>query len=93
MTVLGGMGTLYGPMVGAGVYIGFEDVLSSYTDQWQLVLGTIFVAFVIFLPRGLVSFPDRLVGGRAPRASVRDEPTDRDEAEPLTEQADREVNE
>jgi branched-chain amino acid transport system permease protein len=93
MTVLGGMGTLYGPMAGAGVYIGFEDVLSSYTDQWQLVLGSVFVAFVIFLPRGLVSFPDRLVGGRAPRPGVADEPADRDETEPLAEQADREVNE
>jgi branched-chain amino acid transport system permease protein len=70
MTVLGGMGTLYGPMVGAGVYIGFEDLLSSYTDQWQLVLGTIFVAFVILLPRGLVSLPDRLRSARGPRAGA-----------------------
>jgi branched-chain amino acid transport system permease protein len=92
MTVLGGMGTLYGPMVGAGVYIGFEDLLSSYTDQWQLVLGTIFVAFVIFLPRGLVSFPDQLVGART-RSGVGEEPADRDETEPLADGADREVNE
>ena len=76
MTVLGGMGTLYGPMVGAGVYIGFEDVLSSYTDQWQLVLGALFVAFVIFLPRGLVSLPGRLaaLGGRRAGASEETEP-------------------
>ncbi|MFT4921355.1 MAG: branched-chain amino acid transport system permease protein [Haloarculaceae archaeon] len=57
MTVLGGMGTLFGPMVGAGVYIGFKDLISSYLAQWQLVLGIIFVLFVIFLPRGLVSVP------------------------------------
>ncbi|ADQ69344.1 branched-chain amino acid ABC-type transport system, permease component [Halogeometricum borinquense DSM 11551] len=57
MTVLGGMGTLYGPMLGAGVFVAFEDILSSYIDQWQLVIGTLFVLFVIFVPRGLVSLP------------------------------------
>ena len=57
MTVLGGMGTLYGPMIGAGVFVGFEDVLSSHIEQWRLVVGTLFVLFVIFVPRGLVSLP------------------------------------
>ncbi|WP_135828224.1 ABC transporter permease [Halorussus halobius] len=87
MTVLGGMGTLYGPMVGAGVFVGFEDVLSSYTDQWQAVLGLVFVVFVIALPRGLVSLPRRLseLAGDRSAAGGPD-----DEAEPL---ADREVNE
>jgi branched-chain amino acid transport system permease protein len=89
MTVLGGMGTLYGPMVGAGVYIGFEDLLSSYTGHWQFWLGLVFVAFVIFLPRGLVSLPRKLreVGGRASGSS---DAGSGEEAEPL---ADREVNE
>jgi len=45
MTLLGGMGTLFGPMIGAGVFIGAEDVLSSYTEQWRMVIGTIFVLF------------------------------------------------
>jgi branched-chain amino acid transport system permease protein len=91
MTVLGGMGTLYGPMVGAGVYIGFEEVLSSYTDQWQFFLGALFVIFVIALPRGLVSLPDKLVeaGGSAGAGGGRGDATG-DEAEPL---AEREVNE
>jgi branched-chain amino acid transport system permease protein len=57
MTVLGGMGTLYGPMIGAGVYVGFADFLSSYLEQWRMVLGAVFVLFVIFIPRGLVSLP------------------------------------
>ena len=93
MTVLGGMGTLYGPMVGAGVYIGFEDVLSSYTGHWQFWLGTIFVFFVIFLPRGLVSLPAKLssVGGSGAGAGG-ETPERPEEAEPLAE-PDREVNE
>lgn len=57
MTVLGGMGTLYGPMIGAGVYVGFADFLSAYLEQWRMVLGAVFVLFVIFLPRGLISLP------------------------------------
>ncbi|WP_135854334.1 ABC transporter permease [Halorussus salinus] len=96
MTVLGGMGTLYGPMVGAGVYIGFEEVLSSYTDQWQFFLGLVFVIFVIALPRGLVSLPEKLagLGGRpGAGADAGAGPSARDDDEPLAERADREVNE
>ncbi|MFC4451455.1 ABC transporter permease [Halorussus aquaticus] len=86
MTVLGGMGTLYGPMVGSGVYIGFEDLLSSYTDQWQFFLGLVFVIFVIALPRGLVSLPEKLLEAAGGRTGARE---GRGEDEPLAE----EVNE
>ncbi|WP_141654132.1 branched-chain amino acid ABC transporter permease, partial [Haloparvum sedimenti] len=61
MTLVGGMGTLIGPMLGAGFFVGAEDVLSSYTEQWRLVIGTIFVLFVLFVPRGLVSLPSMVV--------------------------------
>ncbi len=64
--LFGGMGTLYGPMLGAGVFVAFEDILSSYIDQWQLVIGTLFVLFVIFVPRGLVSLPTLV----APRLEI-----------------------
>jgi branched-chain amino acid transport system permease protein len=57
MTLLGGMGTLFGPMIGAGVFIGGEDILATYTEQWRMVIGSVFVLFVIFVPRGLVSIP------------------------------------
>ncbi len=57
MTLLGGMGTLFGPMIGAGVFIGAEDVLSSHTEQWRMIIGAVFVVFVLFVPRGLVSVP------------------------------------
>ncbi|MFC7235767.1 ABC transporter permease [Halosegnis marinus] len=71
MTLVGGMGTLYGPMVGAGLIIAVEDVLASVTDQWRLVVGTVFILFVIFVPRGLVSLPSlvadrRRAGGGPP---------------------------
>jgi len=57
MTLLGGMGTLFGPMLGAGLFIGAEEFLSSYTEQWRMVLGAVFVVFVLFVPRGVVSIP------------------------------------
>ena len=60
MVILGGMGTLYGPIIGATVFFGLEEILTDFTPRWRLVLGTIFVLFVIFLPRGLVSLPARL---------------------------------
>ncbi|WP_101295607.1 ABC transporter permease [Halegenticoccus soli] len=62
MTILGGMGTLYGPMLGAGVYLVSKELLLGITEQWQGVLGLIFVLFVIFVPRGLVSLPGLLAG-------------------------------
>jgi branched-chain amino acid transport system permease protein len=52
MTLLGGMGTLWGPMVGAALVVLVEDVFSA---NWKLVLGTVYVVVVIFAPRGLAS--------------------------------------
>jgi branched-chain amino acid transport system permease protein len=62
MTLLGGAGTFFGPFVGAGVFLVLEDVLSVFTESWQLVIGAVFVGFVLFLPRGIWgTVVDRLV--------------------------------
>ena len=53
MTLLGGAGTFFGPFVGAGTYLVLEDRLSVLTESWPLVIGLIFMAFVLFLPRGI----------------------------------------
>ncbi len=69
MSVIGGLGTLFGPMLGAGIVLYLENVLSAVTGQWQLILGLIFIAFVIFLPGGVVDGFQRLwraVAGRRP---------------------------
>ena len=60
MSVIGGFGTLIGPMIGAGIVLYLENVLSAVTDQWHLILGVIFMSFVIFLPGGVMSVPERL---------------------------------
>ncbi|MFW5918056.1 MAG: ABC transporter permease [Haloferacaceae archaeon] len=76
MVILGGMGTLYGPIVGSFSFFTLEHFLSGFTDRWRLVLGSIFVLFVIFLPRGLVSLPELLEaylpGGPRPEPTPED---------------------
>lgn len=52
MTLLGGMGTLWGPMLGAAVVIIVEDI---FAGNWQIVLGFVYVIVVIFAPKGLAS--------------------------------------
>ena len=53
MIVLGGVGTLYGPLIGATLVVAIEHVLSTYVERWHTVLGVIFIAAVIFAPQGL----------------------------------------
>jgi branched-chain amino acid transport system permease protein len=53
MTLLGGMGSFFGPFVGALVFLVLEDVLSLWTAHWQLFVGALFIVFVLFLPRGI----------------------------------------
>ena len=53
MTLLGGAGTFFGPFVGAGTFLVLEDLIAARTESWPLVIGLIFMAFVLFLPRGI----------------------------------------
>ncbi len=53
MALLGGMGTFFGPFVGAAAFLLLEDVLTVLTQHWQLFLGAIFVIFVLFFPKGI----------------------------------------
>jgi branched-chain amino acid transport system permease protein len=61
MVITGGIGTLIGPIVGAGVFILVQEILSSYTEHWMIFTGAIFVLMVIFLPGGLVGTARRLL--------------------------------
>jgi branched-chain amino acid transport system permease protein len=53
MTLLGGAGTFFGPFVGAATFLVLEDRLAVFTESWPLVIGAIFMAFVLFLPKGI----------------------------------------
>ena len=56
-TAIGGAGTLFGPLVGAAVWLFLSDLLQTTLNlgaSWKLVLGVIFVLLVCFLRRGLI---------------------------------------
>jgi branched-chain amino acid transport system permease protein len=53
MTLLGGAGTFFGPFVGAATFLILADRLSLVIEAWPIVIGVIFMAFVLFLPRGI----------------------------------------
>ena len=54
MVVLGGAGTLAGPVVGATIIVVVKMVASSWIDRWSTLLGLIFIASVMLLPQGIV---------------------------------------
>jgi branched-chain amino acid transport system permease protein len=56
-TAIGGVGTLFGPLIGAAVWLSLRDFLQSTLGlgaAWKLVLGVVFVLLVCFLRRGLI---------------------------------------
>ncbi|MCP4565479.1 MAG: branched-chain amino acid ABC transporter permease [Bosea sp.] len=53
MTLLGGAGSFFGPFVGALAFLLMEDVVSLWTSHWQIVVGSVFILFVLFLPKGI----------------------------------------
>ncbi|MCE7505723.1 branched-chain amino acid ABC transporter permease [Polynucleobacter sp. IMCC30063] len=53
MSILGGMGTFFGPFIGAAVMLYLEDVITNFTTHWMLVVGLIFMFFVLFFPQGI----------------------------------------
>jgi len=53
MVIMGGMGTLVGPVFGAAVFLLLEEVLSKWTEHWMIVLGPLLILIVLFAKRGL----------------------------------------
>ncbi|OLC33481.1 MAG: branched-chain amino acid ABC transporter permease [Candidatus Rokubacteria bacterium 13_1_40CM_4_69_5] len=64
MVILGGIGTLMGPVLGAAVFLLLEDVLSAWTVHWQIILGPFLVLVVLFAKKGLIGLvPDEAAPG------------------------------
>ncbi|MBL0726559.1 branched-chain amino acid ABC transporter permease [Piscinibacter sp. HJYY11] len=61
MVILGGVGYLYGGLVGAAVFLLLEEVLVGYTIHWQFGLGAVLLAVVLLAPNGLLSLLRRRV--------------------------------
>jgi branched-chain amino acid transport system permease protein len=54
MAVMGGMRSFWGPLLGAVVFVVVQDYLSSITINWMSFIGLLFMAIVLFFPRGLL---------------------------------------
>jgi branched-chain amino acid transport system permease protein len=53
MSILGGMGTFFGPFIGAAVMLYLEDIVTTFTKHWMAVIGVVFMFFVLFFPKGI----------------------------------------
>ena len=60
MVILGGMGTLTGPVVGAVAMLALEVAFQGVTKHWQLLMGGFIVLVALFLPRGLIGIVEAL---------------------------------
>jgi branched-chain amino acid transport system permease protein len=70
MVIVGGAGTLVGPILGAVFFLTVEHQLSNYTEAWALFFGLIFIAFVIFAPEGIWGLVTARFARRAPAAEL-----------------------
>ena len=59
MVILGGAGHLYGPLLGAAVYLILEETLSARTVYWQLGLGVVLLVVVLFARKGIAGLAAR----------------------------------
>jgi branched-chain amino acid transport system permease protein len=55
--MIGGIGTLVGPIVGGAFFTILRDRVSSYVDWYFMVIGAVLVLIVLFMPRGLLGLP------------------------------------
>jgi branched-chain amino acid transport system permease protein len=63
MVILGGMGSLFGPVIGAIVYLVLEEFLSQLTEYWALIMGPLLLLIVLFGRGGIVGLLGRLRRG------------------------------
>ncbi len=61
MVLLGGMGSLWGPIVGAGIFLMMQDYISTMTEHWELFVGLVVIFLVLFMPRGFVGLGDYIL--------------------------------
>jgi branched-chain amino acid transport system permease protein len=67
MVVLGGIGTVLGPLIGALAFLGLEEILKGFTEHWMAIFGPLIVLVALVGRRGIVGLLDR------PRRAGQDE--------------------
>ena len=69
MVMIGGLGTLAGPVVGGAFFVLLQEKVSSYVDWYFIVIGLVLILIVLFMPRGLLGIRE-LLGGRRWRTTA-----------------------
>jgi branched-chain amino acid transport system permease protein len=70
MVVLGGTGSIFGPLLGALSFLGLEEVLKMWTEHWMAVFGSIIVLIALLGKAGIVGFLEYMETRRAPAPSA-----------------------
>ncbi len=81
-TVIGGVKTLFGPVIGTALIMYLQNVISAKTDAWRLIEGLIFVAVIVFLPGGILGTFKRKRGRAILASAVAASPADTPRAAP-----------
>ncbi|HEY6628623.1 MAG TPA: branched-chain amino acid ABC transporter ATP-binding protein/permease [Acidimicrobiia bacterium] len=85
MVIIGGAGTLTGPLIGAFVVTGLRNYLSVFFDNWVIILGVLYIITVFFAPQGILGLLPRrwrAATGVGQEPSAFDEARIRVESEP-----------
>jgi branched-chain amino acid transport system permease protein len=58
--VMGGMGSVLGPIVGCFVMLGLDEILRPFKQYMPIVLGFILIGVLLYVPGGFISIPERI---------------------------------
>ena len=56
MSLVGGIGTFVGPGIGSAIYLLVHNIITSITEYWMLIFGSILVAIVVVFPGGITGY-------------------------------------
>ena len=74
MTILGGMRSFFGPLIGVAVFVLLEDVIGRSTQYWSFVIGVIMLIVVMLFPKGIVGITRHFAGIFAKKGGRLDNP-------------------
>jgi branched-chain amino acid transport system permease protein len=60
MVILGGLGSIYGAVIGAIVYLLLEQIFAAYTEHWMVLLGPVLIIVVMYARNGIYGFIRKL---------------------------------
>ena len=69
IAIIGGLGTFWGPVVGSVVFLLLIDITSKIMERWELVVGLVFILFILFLNRGICGLIEKAVATRKQKLS------------------------